>query len=117
MKLLAGFFALAPLAFVSTAATAEMTLMPEALETELALSAAPEHLRAGATVMLLRESGYVEARKGSNGFTCLVGRSRPKAVAPMCYDVEGSRAIVPLIVDQAAMRARGESEESIRKAE
>jgi hypothetical protein len=110
MKLLIGLFALLP----GPAATG-IALMPEALETELALSAAPEHLRAGATVLLLGERGYVEARKGSNGFTCLVGRSQPKAVAPMCYDAEGGRTVVPLIVDEAAMRARGESGEAIRK--
>jgi hypothetical protein len=98
------------------AEASDIALMPEALEMELALSAAPAHLRADATVLLLGERGYVEARKGSNGFTCLVGRSQPKAIAPMCYDVEGTRTVVPLIVDEAAMRARGESEETIRKA-
>jgi hypothetical protein len=105
---------LAPLALESAS---PIRLIPEALETELALSAAPGHLRAGAGVLLLREQGYVEARKSSNGFTCLVGRSQPRAVSPMCYDAEGVRTIVPLIVDQAAMRARGESEEAIRRAE
>src|SRR5262245_48068422 len=98
-------------------AASPISLMPEALETELALSAAPEHLRAGAAVLLLGESGYTEARKGTNGFTCLVGRSQPKAVAPMCYDAEGTRTIVPRLEDEAARRARSESEESIRKAE
>jgi hypothetical protein len=98
------------------AAAFDIALMPEALETELALSAAPQHLRAEAAVLLLGKQGYVEARKGSNGFTCLVGRSQPKAVAPMCYDAEGTRTVVPLIVDEAAMRARGEGEEMIRKA-
>jgi hypothetical protein len=94
----------------------EIPLMPESLEMELALSAAPEHLRAGARVLLLKKEGYVEARAGTNGFTCLVGRSQPKAVAPQCYDAEGARTVVPVIVDEAAMRAKGESEESIRKA-
>ena len=104
------------LARVAGAAASPIPLMPEALETELALSAAPPHLRADAAVLLLGERGYVEARKGSNGFTCLVGRSQPKAVAPMCYDVEGTRTVVPLIIDEAAMRARGESEEAIQRA-
>ena len=104
------------LAPVAGAPAFDIALMPEALEIELALSAAPQHLRADATVLILGERGYVEARKGSNGFTCLVGRSQPKAVAPMCYDVEGTRTVVPLVIDEAAMRARGESEESITKA-
>jgi hypothetical protein len=104
------------LARVAGASASPIPLMPEALEMELALSAAPEHLRAGASVLLLREQGYVEARKGSNGFTCLVGRSQPKAVSPMCYDVEGTRTVVPLLMDEAAMRARGESESAIARA-
>jgi len=115
MKLLVIVLALC-LARISGAGASEISLMPEALETELALSAAPEHLRAAAAVLLLGKQGYVEARKGSNGFTCLVGRSQPKAVAPMCYDVEGTKTVVPLIVDEAAMRARGESEDTIRRA-
>jgi hypothetical protein len=104
------------LARAASAGVSEIPLMPEALEMELALSAAPQHLRAGAAVLLLGKQGYVAARKGSNGFTCLVGRSQPMAVAPMCYDVEGTRTVVALMIDEAAMRARGESEESITKA-
>jgi hypothetical protein len=109
----AAAFCLLPIAgFAGT----EIALMPEDLEMELALSAAPEHLRAGASVLLLGKEGYVEARRGTNGFTCLVGRTQPKDVAPMCYDAEGTRTIVPRIADEAAMRARGEGEEAIRKA-
>ena len=104
------------LAPVAGAPAFDIALMPEALEIELALSAAPQHLRADATVLILGERGYVEARKGSNGFTCLVGRSQPKAVAPMCYDAEGTRTVVALMIDEAVMRARGESEESITEA-
>jgi hypothetical protein len=100
----------------ASAPESPILIMPEALETELALSAAPKHLRAGASVLLLGAQGYVEARKGSNGFTCLVARSQPKAVAPMCYDVEGRRTVVPLLMDEAAMRARGASESEIAKA-
>jgi hypothetical protein len=115
MKLRVALLALSVAPF-ARAGEAPIALMPEELEVELALSAAPPHLRADATVLLLGERGYMEARKGSNGFTCLVGRSQPKAVAPMCYDVEGTRTVIPLIVDEAAMRARGESEEAIQRA-
>ncbi|HEY7820047.1 MAG TPA: hypothetical protein VIG29_17630, partial [Vicinamibacteria bacterium] len=97
-------------------APTSIPLMPEALEVELALSAAPTHLRDGATVLRLTDEGYVEARKGDNSFTCLVGRSQPNAVAPMCYDAEGARTVVKRIVDEAAMRARGESEPAIAAA-
>jgi hypothetical protein len=67
-------------------------------------------------VLRLTDEGYVEARKGDNSFTCLVGRSQPNAVAPMCYDAEGARTVVKRIVDEAAMRARGESEPAIAAA-
>jgi hypothetical protein len=97
-------------------ASGPIPLMPEALEMELALSAAPAHLRDGATVLRLTDEGYVETKKGGNGFTCLVGRSQPKAVAPMCYDAEGTRTVVALIKDEARMRARGESEDAIAAA-
>jgi hypothetical protein len=115
MKTLVSVVALC-LARVAAATVSPIPLMPEALEMELALSAAPAHLRAEAAVLLLGERGYVEARKGSNGFTCLVGRSQPKSVAPMCYDDEGTRTVVPLMIDEAAMRARGEGEEAIQRA-
>ena len=112
------FFAVATLCLLPAAGfpAIDIALMPESLETELALSAAPQHLRDGATVLLLKERGYVEGRRGVNGFTCLVGRSHPKAVAPQCYDAEGGRTVVPVIVDEAAMRANGDTEDQIRKA-
>src|SRR5216117_4400977 len=40
-------------------------LLPRALEIELALSAAPKHLRDDATVWALDKSGYAIAKKGS----------------------------------------------------
>jgi hypothetical protein len=113
MRFLLAAFALVPM---SAPVSGSIPLMPEALETELALSAAPAHLRDGATVLLLTDGGYIEAKKGANRFTCLVGRARPKAVAPMCYDAEGTRTVVPVIKDEAVMRARGESEDAIAAA-
>ncbi|HYT67226.1 MAG TPA: hypothetical protein VEL51_12450, partial [Vicinamibacterales bacterium] len=49
-------------------------LLPRALEIELALSAAPKHLREDATVWILDKSGYAIARKGANAFSCVVSR-------------------------------------------
>lgn len=113
MRFLLAVFILVPMNVLASDA---IPLMPEALEIELAVSAAPVHLRNGATVLRLTEAGYVEAKKGENGFTCLVGRSQPKAVAPMCYDAEGTRTVVARIKDEARMRARGESEDAIAAA-
>lgn len=89
--------------------------MPADLETSLALSALPAHLRAAATVYLLDPAkGYYVAHRGSNGFICFVTRTdwewgefRKDVFAPMGYDAEGARTIFPLYRDPAAMRASG----------
>jgi hypothetical protein len=83
-------------------------LLPRELETELALSAAPPHVRAGATVALLESSGYVTATRGANAFTCLVSR-RGGDLFPVCWDAEGTRSLYPLDVDDAQLRLKGKA--------
>src|SRR5205823_8665768 len=56
------------------AQSAQYPLLPRTLEIELALSAAPKHLRDAATVWTLETRGYTTAKQGSNAFTCLVSR-------------------------------------------
>jgi hypothetical protein len=93
----------------------QLDKMPADLETQLALSALPTHLRAAATVYLLDPAkGYYIAQKGTNGFICFVTRTdwewgefRKDIFAPMAYDAEGARTIFPLYRDPAAMRASG----------
>ncbi len=68
-----------------------LKLMPLEQEIELALSAAPEHLRDGATVYVLEKTGYVRTRQGTNGFSCLVVRFGPNILAPYAYDAEGAK--------------------------
>src|ERR1700750_2954201 len=95
--------------------TAILEKMPAALETDFALSALPPHLRAAATVYLLDPAkGYYVAQAGSNGFVCFVSRTewewaefRQDLATPISYDAEGARAIVPVYLDVAAMRASG----------
>jgi hypothetical protein len=85
------------------------------LEVDLALSAAPPHLRAGATVYVLDPAkGYVLERKGANGFTCYVQRTdylreefRNDYFAPECQDAEGSRSIAPVEFDVEKLRLEG----------
>lgn len=89
--------------------------MPADLETALALSALPPHLRPAATVYLLDPAkGFYIARKGTNGFICLISRTewewgkfRNDLFAPMGFDPEGVRTIFPIYRDEAAMRASG----------
>ena len=83
-------------------------LLPRPLEIELALSAAPKHLRDTATVWVLEQTGYTTAQHGSNAFTCLVIR-RAGDLFPVCWDAEGARSLLPLDVDDAQMRLSGKS--------
>lgn len=50
-------------------------MMKQADEIALARSAAPKMISDDATVLVLGKDGYETAVKGSNGFTCFVGRS------------------------------------------
>jgi hypothetical protein len=83
-------------------------LLPRALEIELALSAAPQHLRDDATVWVLDKSGYTIARKGGNAFACVVSR-RAGDLFPVCWDAEGTRSLLPLDVEDAQLRLSGKS--------
>lgn len=72
-------------------------VLPRGEEMEIALSAAPPHLRAEATVWILEEDGYVKAREGSNGFACIINRDHPLNRKPTCYDAEGAETILPKV--------------------
>jgi hypothetical protein len=86
-----------------------------AQEIELALSAAPESLRAGAGMYVLEKGGYRTARETSNGLTCLVERSRPDTLEPICWDPEGTAAIMPKVLAEAEWRAQGLSEAEVER--
>jgi len=83
-------------------------LLPRPLEIELALSAAPKHLRDDATVWVLEKTGYTIARKGLNAFACVVSR-RAGDLFPVCWDAEGTRSLLPLDVEDAQLRLSGKS--------
>ena len=89
--------------------------MPTDLETDFALSALPPPLRGTATVYLLNpDKGYYVSRQGTNGFICFIARTewewaefRQDVATPISYDAEGAKAIMPVYLDVAAMRASG----------
>ena len=83
-------------------------VLPPDLEIELALNAAPAHLRDGATVLVFGSTGYVKANEGTNAFTCLVSR-RAGDVFPVCWDAEGAKALLPIDLDEAKLRLTGVS--------
>ena len=82
-------------------------ILPRAEEVALAESAAPAHLRAKATVYVLEKDGFVLARKGSNGFTCIVNRDAPLGRKPTCYDAEGTATILPKVLRVGKLLMRG----------
>jgi hypothetical protein len=90
----------------------DLPMLPRELEIELALSAAPPHLRDGATILVLEATGYVTGRPGSNAFTCIVSR-RGGDITPICWDAEGTRTMVPIEVDAAKLRLGGMSNAEI----
>lgn len=98
----------APPARALFARSAQYPLLPRALEVELALSAAPKHLREGATVWVLEEKGYAKAKAGINAFSCIVSR-RSGDLFPVCWDAEGTRSLLPIDFDDAQMRLSGKS--------
>lgn len=101
--------------FAQKAPDWQLEKMPVDLETDYALSALPPHLRKDATVYLLDPAkGYYIGHKGSNGYICFISRTewewsdyRNDLATPISYDAEGARAIFPLYMDVAAMRASG----------
>ena len=101
---------------VPTDATA---LMSPQQEIELALKAAPIHLRNEATVYVFGKRGYEKARTGSNGFNCLVNRdgtqNGEQSVYPTCWDPEGSRTILPVMLRVGELIAQGKSAAEIKK--
>ncbi|MEM7480924.1 MAG: hypothetical protein AAF481_07095 [Acidobacteriota bacterium] len=91
-------------------------LLPRSCEVDLALSAAPEHLRSGATVYALEKDGYVRVREGDNPFTCIVNRDHPRVLKPTCFDRAGAETIVPKIVYVGKELLAGTPQESLRQS-
>jgi hypothetical protein len=88
-------------------------------EIELALMAGPVHVRNGATVYTFGKSGYEKARTGTNGFNCLVNRDGTQNgapnVYPTCWDPEGSRTILPVMLRVGELIAQGKSAAEIKR--
>lgn len=82
-------------------------LLPDSVEVPLALSAAPPEISAGAAVWALRPHGYERVTEGTTGWTCLVERDHPESLAPLCYDPEGTRTILPAVLRLEALRMGG----------
>lgn len=96
-------------------------LIPErAAEVALARSAAPKQISDSATVLVLTRAGYVEAARGSNGFTCVVFRSfdgplndsnfwNTSIRAPHCFNPAATRTVLPAMLEQGELVFAGTS--------
>ncbi len=101
----------------SQAAETTIEQMPAKLETQFALSALPPAMRDHATVYLLDpKKGYQLSRQGTSGVACLVERTaweqadfRNDIYVPLCYDAEGSKSFLKVIIDVATLRIQGMS--------
>ena len=91
--------------------------LPEEEEIALAVSAAPEEISSKADVYVLRGTSYVKVRAGTNGCACMVGRDLHEASRyPICFDQEGAKTSLWREIKEASLRAKGVSEEEVRKA-
>jgi hypothetical protein len=80
-------------------------------ETALALTAAPASITSHASVMTLGRKGYELARRGDNGFVCMVDRSWATDVMdgefwnvrvrqPACYNAAAARSVLPTYLER-----------------
>ena len=87
----------------------------EAAEIALALTAAPEEISGKASVYVLRGKEFVEARAGTNGCACVVGRdSHDGSRYPICFDREGARTMLFRELMEGSLRAKGKTEEEVK---
>jgi hypothetical protein len=92
----------------------KVIMLPRELETRLAVDALPAHLREGAGILILGPTGYLKVKDAGNAFTCIVSR-RGGNFYPVCFDEEGTRTILPAFMDDATLRLKGESDESVER--
>jgi hypothetical protein len=101
-------------------------LMPRAAEIEMARSAGPASISAHAEVLVLTKSGYVVAAKGSNGWTCLVGRMwvagfddpefwNPKGRGAGCLNAPAVKSVLPQYLARTNWALAGLTREEIAK--
>jgi hypothetical protein len=97
----------------------QQVLISRAQEIALALKAAPIHLQSEATVYIFGKHGYEKARTGTNGFNCMVNRdgiqNGDNALHPTCWDPEGSKTILPVMLRVGELLAQQKSAAEIKR--
>ena len=70
-------------------------------------------------IYIFGKLGYEKARSGTNGFNCMVNRdgiqNGDTAVHPTCWDPEGSRTILPVMLRVGELLAQQKSSAEIKR--
>lgn len=88
-------------------------LLDPQMEASLARSAAPASVSEEAGVWVLSEEGYRQVTAGSNGVQCMVARSLPLALEPICYDDEAARTVMYAELRRFELRRSGMALDSV----
>lgn len=115
-----------PSPYPTTMAPVEQYRMARDAEIALARSAAPAAVSDDAEVMVLGDSGYETAVKGTNGFVCLVVRSwsrdfglpdfwSPNTRAPSCVNAAAARSVLPAYLMRTRWALAGVSESEMEE--
>lgn len=114
-------FTLATLAVAQTGGAPGYPVRPRALpdseEIALARTAAPAEISAAASVYTIRDGKPVLLQRGTNGCACMVARDLHEgSVYPICFDVEGTRSVLPRELMEVGLRSIGRTEEQVIRA-
>lgn len=76
----------------------DVKAMPQEHQIKLAQSAAPARISREATIMVYGQDGkLIEARKGSNGFTCIPTVNFRPVADPMCFDAAAGQWVEAMV--------------------
>jgi len=91
--------------------------LPDSEEIALARSAAPVEISAAASVYTVRGGKAVQLRAGTNGCSCMVARDLHEgSLYPICFDVEGTKSVLPRELMEVSLRSAGRSEGQVIRA-
>lgn len=107
--------ALGLLVLLSIAGNSPYEILDLDREVALARSAGLSPWNEQATIYVLGPERYFKAKEGTNGFSCMVGRSEPGTRWPVCFDAVGSETILPRYIREAELRIEGKTEEEVKE--
>jgi hypothetical protein len=105
---------------------ASYLIADRAAEIAMARSAGPKAIADSATILVLTKTGFVEAVRGTNGFTCFVGRSfdsafndpnfwNPANRGPECLNPPAVKSVLREMLKRAEWVMAGATKDEIQK--